>query len=106
MLIPGGSYCKPMILLGNDQKEDVRILLLPAPPRSKARVLRKIVSKPSAPQATLAAMGLYLGLDLSTQSLSAMIIDTQSGRVVLDESVNFGESLPQYRSPSGVLSPG
>lgn len=48
-------------------------------------------------------MGLYLGLDSSTQSLSAMIIDTGSGRVVLDESVNFGKSLPQYGSPSGFL---
>jgi xylulokinase len=48
-------------------------------------------------------MGLYLGLDSSTQSLSAMIIDTGTGRVVLDESVNFGKSLPHYRSPSGFL---
>ncbi len=48
-------------------------------------------------------MGLYLGLDSSTQSLSAMIIDTASGRVVLDQSVNFGKNLPQYRAPSGFL---
>ncbi len=48
-------------------------------------------------------MGLYLGLDSSTQSLSAMIIDTDSGRVVVDESINFGKALPQYRSPSGFL---
>lgn len=48
-------------------------------------------------------MGLYLGLDSSTQSLSAMIIDTAAGRVVLDHSVNFGKALPQYGSPSGFL---
>ncbi|RYZ05886.1 MAG: carbohydrate kinase [Myxococcales bacterium] len=48
-------------------------------------------------------MGLYLGLDSSTQSLSAMVIDTDTGRVVLDQSVNFGEALPQYGSPSGFL---
>ncbi len=48
-------------------------------------------------------MGLYLGLDSSTQSLSAMIVDTTAGRVVLDESVNFGKSLPHYGSPSGFL---
>src|SRR5258705_8135512 len=48
-------------------------------------------------------MGLYLGLDSSTQSLSAMIIDTASGRVVLEESLNFGKALPHYRSPSGFL---
>jgi xylulokinase len=49
-------------------------------------------------------MGLYLGLDSSTQSLSAMIIDTALGRVVLDQSVNFGKALPHYRSPSGFLA--
>jgi xylulokinase len=48
-------------------------------------------------------MGLYLGLDSSTQSLSAMIIDTSTGRVVLDHSINFGKALPHYRSPSGFL---
>ncbi len=48
-------------------------------------------------------MGLYLGLDSSTQSLSAMIIDTDAGRVVVDESVNFGKALPHYASPSGFL---
>ncbi len=48
-------------------------------------------------------MGLFLGLDSSTQSLSAMIIDTTSGRVVVDESVNFGKALPHYASPSGFL---
>ncbi len=48
-------------------------------------------------------MSLFLGLDSSTQSLSAMIIDTDSGRVVLDESLNFGKTLPEYRSPSGFL---
>lgn len=48
-------------------------------------------------------MGLFLGLDSSTQSLSAMIIDTASGQVVLDESLNFGKALPEYRSPSGFL---
>jgi xylulokinase len=48
-------------------------------------------------------MGLFLGLDSSTQSLSAMIIDTASGRVVVDESLNFGKALPEFRSPSGFL---
>jgi xylulokinase len=48
-------------------------------------------------------MGLFLGLDSSTQSLSALIIDTDSGRVVLDESLNFSQRLPEFRSPSGFL---
>jgi xylulokinase len=48
-------------------------------------------------------MAFFLGLDSSTQSLSAMVIDTAEGRVVVDESVNFGADLPSYRSPHGVL---
>ncbi|HEX2674618.1 MAG TPA: FGGY family carbohydrate kinase, partial [Polyangiaceae bacterium] len=48
-------------------------------------------------------MGLYLGLDSSTQSLSALVVDTDAGRVVLQESVNFGQDLPEYGSPHGFL---
>jgi xylulokinase len=48
-------------------------------------------------------MGLYLGLDSSTQSLSALVIDTTSGKVVLDESLNFGTELPEFGSPHGFL---
>lgn len=45
----------------------------------------------------------YLGLDSSTQSLSALLIDTDTGKVVAERSVNFGERLPQYKSPKGFL---
>jgi xylulokinase len=48
-------------------------------------------------------MGCFLGLDSSTQSLSALVVDTEQKRVVLDESVNFGADLPAYASPYGVL---
>ncbi|HKO93265.1 MAG TPA: hypothetical protein VJU61_19050, partial [Polyangiaceae bacterium] len=48
-------------------------------------------------------MAYYLGLDSSTQSLSALVIDTDQKRVVLDQSVNFGRELPAYASPHGVL---
>jgi xylulokinase len=48
-------------------------------------------------------MPQFLGLDSSTQSLSALLIDTDTGKVVLDKSVNFGERLPQYKSPKGFL---
>lgn len=48
-------------------------------------------------------MALFLGLDSSTQSLSAIVIDSSEGRVVVDESVNFGSELPSYESPQGVL---
>src|SRR5262245_40790367 len=45
----------------------------------------------------------FLGLDSSTQSLTALIVDTDSGRVIADRSVNFGARLPEYKSPSGFL---
>ena len=48
-------------------------------------------------------MGLYLGLDSSTQSLSALVIDTEAGQVVLQDAVNFGQDLPEYGSPQGFL---
>lgn len=48
-------------------------------------------------------MALFLGLDSSTQSLSAIVIDSSDGRVVVEESVNFGSDLPAYGSPQGVL---
>jgi xylulokinase len=48
-------------------------------------------------------MAYFLGLDSSTQSLSALIIDTDGSRVVADKSVSFGERLPQYKSPHGFL---
>jgi sugar (pentulose or hexulose) kinase len=48
-------------------------------------------------------MPRYLGLDSSTQSLSALVIDTDSGKVILDESIEFGSALPEYASPNGFL---
>jgi xylulokinase len=51
-------------------------------------------------------MAYFLGLDSSTQSLSAIVIDSAEGRVVIDESVNFGNELPSYGSPQGVLPNG
>ena len=48
-------------------------------------------------------MGLYLGLDSSTQSLSALCLDAERGRVEYETSVNFGDDLPEYESPNGFL---
>ena len=48
-------------------------------------------------------MAQYLGLDSSTQSLSAIIVDTDAEKIVAEASVNFGQALPQYNSPSGFL---
>jgi xylulokinase len=48
-------------------------------------------------------MAQYLGLDSSTQSLSAIVIDTDSGAVVLDKSVNYGADLPEYQCANGYI---
>lgn len=47
--------------------------------------------------------GRFLGLDLSTQSLSATIVDLEAGEVVHRSSLAFGADLPHYDSPSGFL---
>ncbi len=49
---------------------------------------------------------MFLGFDSSTQSLTAVVIDPACGKIVLQESVNFGADLPQYASPSGFLPGG
>lgn len=46
---------------------------------------------------------LFLGLDSSTQSLSAILIDYDTRAVVYDKSLNFDRALPQYRTQNGVL---
>ena len=47
-----------------------------------------------------------LGLDSSTQSCSAIVIDTDTRSVIAEASVNFGERLPQYQAPSGFIPDG
>ncbi|MEJ6571350.1 MAG: FGGY family carbohydrate kinase [Akkermansiaceae bacterium] len=51
-------------------------------------------------------MSYALGLDSSTQSCSALIIDVENGTVIAGASVNFGEQLPQYNAPSGFIPSG
>ncbi|HLP76664.1 MAG TPA: carbohydrate kinase, partial [Candidatus Paceibacterota bacterium] len=46
---------------------------------------------------------LFLGLDSSTQSLSAVLIDLDSRKVVYEKSLNFDKALPQYKTQNGVL---
>ena len=48
-------------------------------------------------------MPLYLGFDSSTQSLTAIIIDSDTRKVVHAESLGFDETLPQYGTRHGVL---
>jgi xylulokinase len=46
---------------------------------------------------------LFLGLDSSTQSLSAVVIDCDCRKVVYEKSLNFDKALPQYGTQNGVL---
>jgi xylulokinase len=48
-------------------------------------------------------MPLYLGLDSSTQSLTAIVIDGDTNKVVYESSLNFDEVLPHYGTRHGVL---
>ena len=50
-------------------------------------------------------MPFYLGLDCSTQSLSATVIeiDGDTRRVVFQHSLNFDREFPAYKTRSGVL---
>lgn len=49
---------------------------------------------------------MFLGLDSSTQSLTAVVIDPGAGRIVRTESVNFGAELPHYGAPNGFIPGG
>ena len=51
-------------------------------------------------------MSYSLGIDSSTQSCSAIIIDVEQGTVVAEAAVNFGAQLPQYNTPSGFIPDG
>ncbi|MGB0372269.1 MAG: xylulokinase [Opitutales bacterium] len=48
-------------------------------------------------------MPQLLGIDASTQSCSGIVIDTDSGSVVAEVSINFGKELPQYGAPQGYI---
>src|SRR6266513_253700 len=50
-------------------------------------------------------MPLYLGLDSSTQSLSAIVLDVDGDRrrVAFESSIAFDEAFPQYGTQHGVL---
>ena len=47
---------------------------------------------------------LFLGLDSSTQSLSAIVIDHDARKVIYETSVGFDDALPHYGTRNGVLS--
>lgn len=43
----------------------------------------------------------FLGLDSSTQSISAVILDPDSGQIIAEDSVNFGKDLSHYGQSHG-----
>ncbi len=46
---------------------------------------------------------LYLGLDLSTQSLSGVVIDTTTGEILTEKSLNYAENFPAYKTENGFI---
>jgi xylulokinase len=46
---------------------------------------------------------LFLGLDSSTQSLSAIVIDLDARKMIYEKSLNFDRTLPRYKTQNGVL---
>jgi xylulokinase len=50
-------------------------------------------------------MSLYLGLDSSTQRLSAIVVEIDAGqrRVLFEDSISFDEAFPGYGTRHGVL---
>ena len=51
-------------------------------------------------------MPRYLGFDLSTQSLTAVVIDSDARRVILEHAFTFERELPAYGTHAGVLPSG
>ena len=47
--------------------------------------------------------GLVLGLDSSTQSISAVVLDIDQQKIVHEAALNFSESFPHYQTTDGVL---
>lgn len=45
----------------------------------------------------------FLGLDSSTQSLTAIIIDFNSGKIISIYNINFDKELPHYNAQNGVI---
>ncbi len=48
-------------------------------------------------------MAVYLGLDSSTQSLTALAIESSSRKILGTWSVNFAQELPHWKTENGVL---
>lgn len=51
-------------------------------------------------------LSMFLGIDASTQSISAVIICPKTARVIACESVNFGREFPEFGAPCGFIADG
>lgn len=49
---------------------------------------------------------MFLGFDSSTQSLSALLLDAEGGKILAEAAVNFGKDFPDYGAPSGFIPRG
>ncbi|GAF68873.1 unnamed protein product, partial [marine sediment metagenome] len=45
----------------------------------------------------------FLGLDCSTQSLTAFLIDFNSKQIIYRHSINYDRDLPHYQTKNGVI---
>lgn len=48
-------------------------------------------------------MSKTVGIDASTQGVTALLFDTKRGTVLAQSSVSFGRDLPHYEAPSGFV---
>ena len=46
---------------------------------------------------------VFLGLDSSTQSLSAVIIDFKNKKILLEKTLRYDERLPHYKTHNGII---
>jgi len=46
---------------------------------------------------------MYLGIDCSTQSMTGVVIDSTTKKIVTSVSINFGTALPSYNAPNGFI---
>lgn len=51
-------------------------------------------------------MSYVLGIDSSTQSCSALVLDTESLHVVTEAAINYGQDLPEFGAPNGFIPNG
>ena len=49
---------------------------------------------------------LFLGIDSSTQSCKIICIDSDEGKIVFQDSINYDRDLPEFGTKDGVIPPG